>query len=49
MRIHILVEVDDDVADPACATGLSARAYEQLADAITSTVGELISLSGGSA
>lgn len=48
MRIHLLVEVDDDVAEPQCVTGLTARAYEQLVDAITATVGEVISVRGDS-
>lgn len=43
MRIHILVEVDADVAEPGGTTGLTWRAYEQLTDAIVSTVGEVVS------
>ena len=44
MRIQIVVEVDDEITDPGRPSGLTAQAYEQLTNAIASTVGDVISV-----
>lgn len=45
MRIHLLVAVDDDVAEHECASRLTPQAHEQLTDASTSTMGEVLDVS----
>lgn len=45
MRICIVVEVDEEIADPQHSSGLTRQAYEQLTDAITSVVGGIIRVS----